>query len=295
MQWNMLAKALYSPENDQPDANNLPSDLFDWTNYRFWRTLQELVRYKSDIICVEEIDTYEEIKPYLHAIGYTSIFCPKFQSPCLQMPNNVGPDGSAIFFRKSLFQIVNLSCEKVILDDYLPTSQVFIILTLKHLKSNKQITLVCVHLKSKEEYHEKRADQMKYILNKIKQHLHFSNCGNLETDRIIICGDFNGEPFEKFYKLIVNNDTDEYLQTNLEDAYTITEPNKIKQPTTIKYRKKKMIMRGIDYVFFNKNTFRLVNYLELPKNNELINKFGLPNLQYSSDHLSLVCDFEFKN
>ena len=60
----------------------MPREVYDWENFRFWRTLEEILRYKADIICLEEVDQYEEIKPYLHAIGYTSIFCPKFNSPC---------------------------------------------------------------------------------------------------------------------------------------------------------------------------------------------------------------------
>ena len=65
MQWNMLAKALWPFD---PLLRN-PKETFDWENYRFWRTLQELVRYDSDIICVEEADFYEEIKPYLNSLG----------------------------------------------------------------------------------------------------------------------------------------------------------------------------------------------------------------------------------
>jgi mRNA deadenylase 3'-5' endonuclease subunit Ccr4 len=68
MQWNMLAKALCQtqPDNDQIKT---PAFVYDWDKYRLWRTLEELTRYKCDIICIEEVDRYEEIKPYLHAIG----------------------------------------------------------------------------------------------------------------------------------------------------------------------------------------------------------------------------------
>ena len=65
MQWNMLARALWSPDM----VSKSPKETFDWENFRRWRTIQELVRYDSDIICVEEADFYEEIKPYLHSLG----------------------------------------------------------------------------------------------------------------------------------------------------------------------------------------------------------------------------------
>ena len=36
---------------------------------------------------------------------------PKFESPCLEMKNNIGPDGCVVFYNKNLFQIHNQRCE----------------------------------------------------------------------------------------------------------------------------------------------------------------------------------------
>jgi mRNA deadenylase 3'-5' endonuclease subunit Ccr4 len=68
MQWNTLARALYTPDQHLIASG----DTHDWANYRFWRTLQELTRFKADILCLEEIDFYEEVKPYLHSLGYNN-------------------------------------------------------------------------------------------------------------------------------------------------------------------------------------------------------------------------------
>ena len=65
MQWNMLARGLCYRE----DYNRAPSEAYDWNSYRKWRTIQELTRHESDIICLEEADFYEEIKPFLHDLG----------------------------------------------------------------------------------------------------------------------------------------------------------------------------------------------------------------------------------
>lgn len=62
----MLARALWRTEDKMNDPK---SCTYDWDNYRFWRTLQELVRYDSDILCVEEVDVYENIKPYMEYLG----------------------------------------------------------------------------------------------------------------------------------------------------------------------------------------------------------------------------------
>lgn len=198
--------------------------------------------------------------------------------------NNVGPDGCAIFYRLSEFQIINMSCEKIMINEEI-CSQVFIIITLKHTKTKKNVTIVCLHLKSKAKNHERRERQIQFVLNSLKIHLSGSTYA---SEPILLCGDFNGEPFENFCKLIVN---DKDL-TNLVDSYSLVSKGK-KEPTTIKIRDSKMLRRGIDYVFYNKNALKLNGYLELPKNDELIEEQGLPNLKYSSDHLSLVCDFTF--
>lgn len=65
MQWNMLAKALCIRE----PSSKSPPEAYDWNNYRKWRTIQELTRHNSDIICLQEADFYEDIKPYLHDLG----------------------------------------------------------------------------------------------------------------------------------------------------------------------------------------------------------------------------------
>ena len=66
MQWNMLARGLWRCEDG---LNSEKSCTYDWDNFRFWRTLQELIRYDSDILCVEEADVYENIKPYMEYLG----------------------------------------------------------------------------------------------------------------------------------------------------------------------------------------------------------------------------------
>ena len=280
MQWNMFARALCIRDSH----SKAPDDTYDWENYRLWRTLEELVRFNADIICMQETDAYEEIKPYMHALGYTSVFCPKFSSPCLGFSPNFGPDGCTIFYKLAKFQIVNMSCEKIFTDSEI-NSQTFMIMHLKHKPTGSQITVVCLHLKSKPSYQDKRTQQIGEILKAIVQHLYAID-KDINKHSLVVCGDFNGEPFEKFYEMITKVN-----ELGLKDAYS--QLNRIKEPTTIKYKGEggSMLKRAIDYVFYTDKNMRLNGYLELPTNDLLINEQGLPNLAYSSDHLSLVCDF----
>ena len=203
----------------------------------------------------------------------------------MNFEGNIGPDGPAIFYRKSMFQINSLSCEKIVTDNNEKNNQSFIILDLKHKSSGKLLTVVCLHLKSKSENFQRRESQIKAILKSVA--FHCSKYGDLTKHSMLFCGDFNGVPSEDFYKLI----TEDTVITNLKDAYSINVEEK--EPTTIKVRNSKWIRRGIDYIFFSQANFKLCSYLALPTNNEIIEREGLPNQNYSSDHLSLVCDFKF--
>ena len=73
MQWNTLARALFSqsdPKMSYKLASNETADkIFDWNNFRKWRILEEILRFDNDIICLEEVDSYEEFKVFLHSIG----------------------------------------------------------------------------------------------------------------------------------------------------------------------------------------------------------------------------------
>jgi nocturnin len=211
---------------------------------------------------------------------------PKLKSPCLLYENNLGPDGSAIFYRKSKFIIETLCCEKITLTDK-THSQIFVILQLKHRETNNIITIVCVHLKSKEGYHELRNRQIKYILNSLSNHLKDTNIKNINDHPILICGDFNGENFEEFYQNHFNDKP--FENCLLKDVYTSL--NGEKRPTTIKIRNGEMIKRGIDYIFHNTTStkLKLISYFDLPKIDDI---YGLPNYQLPSDHLSLIADFK---
>ena len=66
MQWNGLAKNFSTKLLEEASD----TDAFDWDYFRMWRLLEELIRYDCDIICLEEADFYEDIKPYLHNLGF---------------------------------------------------------------------------------------------------------------------------------------------------------------------------------------------------------------------------------
>lgn len=135
---------------------------------------------------------------------------------------------------------------------------------LKNKYTRKRVTILCLHLKAFHEFADKRLEQTKFILNVLKEHL-IGNQEDLNKQPVIICGDFNGVCKEPFYKLILNG-----ADVKLSD---------------INYSVKK---DQIDYIFYTNKSLKLVSYLDRVEVKE-----PLPSLSYPSDHLSLVCDFQF--
>lgn len=62
---------------------------------------------------LQEVDHFEFLNKTLSTQGYQGLFFPKPDSPCLYVKDNNGPDGCAIFFRKSKFEM--LKSKKLVL------------------------------------------------------------------------------------------------------------------------------------------------------------------------------------
>jgi len=271
MQWNGLAKN--SVKNLKSPM--VPMILHDWENFRKWRVLEELLRYNCDIICIQEVDFYEDIKPFLHGLGYASVFCPKMYTNLSKEANKLNSDGCAIFYNLEVFQITQLRSQSICLNGE-HDSQGFIIMQLKHKFTKKRVTITCVHLKAYNDFASKRAQQIEFVLNVMKEHVLQTEEDSLKNLSVILCGDMNGDFTEKFYSLIINNDMFKFR-----DAYPKFEKSNRRQKN------------AIDYIFYTGGFLNLINFLEMevPAKKK---HFEIPSLEYPSDHFSLICDFQIK-
>ena len=82
-----------------------PAKALDWRTRRF-RMLEEIVRHNADVICLQEVDHFRFFRKSLNALGYSGHFTPKPDSPCLYLPENAGPDGCAIFYKRDKFDFI---------------------------------------------------------------------------------------------------------------------------------------------------------------------------------------------
>jgi nocturnin len=59
------------------------------------------------LIFLQEVDHFNFLSGALATQGYTGLFFPKPDSPCLYIQGNNGPDGCAIFYRTDKFDVIN--------------------------------------------------------------------------------------------------------------------------------------------------------------------------------------------
>ena len=83
-----------------------PPEALSWPE-RKYLILEEILTYKPHILCLQEVDHYyDTFQPVLRSLGYGGHFFPKPWSPCLDVHGNNGPDGCALFFDQSRFELL---------------------------------------------------------------------------------------------------------------------------------------------------------------------------------------------
>uniref|UniRef100_A0A8C2EL06 Nocturnin n=2 Tax=Cyprinus carpio TaxID=7962 RepID=A0A8C2EL06_CYPCA len=288
MQWNVLAQAL---GEGMDSFVQCPMDALNWAE-RKYLILQEILTYRPDIICLQEVDHYFDMfQPILASLGYQSSFCPKPWSPCLDVENNNGPDGCALFFNHKRFQSLNTTHLRLSAM-MLKTNQVAIIAALRCQATGRAFCITVTHLKARSGWEVLRSAQGSDLLRNLRNVAHrIKTEEKAETDiPLIVCGDFNAEPSEDVYRNFATS------SLGLDSAYKrLSTDGKTEPPyTTWKIRPSGESCHTLDYVWYSHRAFDVKAVLDFPTA-EQIGPNRLPSYNYPSDHLSLVCDFSFKD
>ncbi|XP_069701047.1 nocturnin isoform X3 [Periplaneta americana] len=289
LQWNVLSQAL-----GQMNDNFVccPDEALEWRSRRY-HMVEELVGYCPDILCLQEVDHFNFLKKVLGSQGYSGMFFPKPDSPCLYIKGNNGPDGCAIFFRDDKFEL--LKAETRILEVWrVQSNQVAVIMLLRVRETGQEICVATTHLKARNGalLSTLRNEQGKDLLDFVMSH-----CGGRP---VIICGDFNAEPTEPVYLTILSNRVlrlaSAYAASGSASSHCDVTESAMREPpyTTWKIREEGEVCHTIDYVFYSQDTFTVEAVLDFPSGEE-IGEGRVPSFNYPSDHFSLVCDFRFKN
>lgn len=251
MQWNMLADSLAF---DFPAVNE---NYLKW-EHRSRLVLEEIDIIAADIICIEELDHYEDLLlPHLMQKGYRGIY---------QKKPDWHKDGTAIFYKTELLELEESEVIKF------PVGNQFALYAkFRMCKENVELVVVATHLKSKKDFEERRVEEIEVILNTLAKD---------SSLPMIICGDFNSEPSWATYQRCLS------CPLNLHSAYFNTLiPDSEPSYTTFKHREH-LESRVIDYIWLK--GFKASEVLSIPSLDE-IGPNALPSENYPSDHLSLSC------
>ena len=244
MTWNVLADQFALDFPAVAQSNLL------WANRRVL-ILEEIVRNAPDIICLQELDHYEDfLEPELKSRGYGSVFKKK---------RGWHKDGLSIFYSLSKFSQVD-SHEVVF-----PGHQFAIGLQLEGL-DHKNFLIFTTHLKAKSQFDLLRVEQIATL---------FKYLSAFQDIPIILCGDFHSIPGSNAYISLLGN------AIGLTSVYGVqNEP----EFTTVKQRNT-LEVKTEDYIW--QRGFRPTGILSIPSLEE-IGATGLPSGNYPSDHISLV-------
>ncbi|XP_034395648.1 nocturnin-like isoform X1 [Cyclopterus lumpus] len=289
MQWNILAQALGEGLDSFVQC---PPEALSWSR-RKYLILEEILTYRPHILCLQEVDHYyDTLQPVLAGLGYSGNFCPKPWSPCLEVEGNNGPDGCALFFDQSRYELldsvnIRLSAMRI------PTNQIAVVTMLRCRRSGRCVCVAVTHLKARSGWEWFRSAQgsdfLRHLQNLVQKHAGDPAGAPMSDIPLFICGDFNAVPTEEVYRRFITS------PLGLDSAYKKLSQDGLTEPeyTTWKIRSTGECCTTLDYIWYSQDTLRVDRVLDMPTE-EQIGPNRLPSFSYPSDHLSLVCDFSFK-
>lgn len=270
-----------------------PLEALNWKE-RKYLILEEILTYRPDILCLQEVDHYyDTFQPIMSSLGYHGSFLAKPWSPCLDVEQNNGPDGCALFYRRSRFSLQATSHLRLSAM-MLPTNQVAIVQTLTCEATGRQFCVAVTHLKARSGWERLRSAQGADLLQRLRSIT--SQGGPVSQDRaapgsipLVVCGDFNAEPTEEVYRRFSSS------PLGLNSVYKLLSSDGQTEPayTTWKIRPSGESCSTLDYIWYSHNALSVDCLLDIPTE-EQIGPDRLPSYHYPSDHLSLVCDLSFK-
>jgi mRNA deadenylase 3'-5' endonuclease subunit Ccr4 len=254
--YNILAEA-YTKPGYFPYA---PQQVLDWS-FRCNNLIKEMTELNADVLCLQEVDRYEDLRNALHPLGYNSVFLRR---------TGRRKDGCATFFKNHLTLVRDVSlsfndyCEQ-----HLRQDNVALILELR-CPNGKNFFVGNTHLYYKDE-NVKRQQALDIV----------REATLLSTKNVILCGDFNTREKTFVYEYMHNN--------GFESLYHNKEIN-TSADSECPYTSFGGKPLDLDYIFASQDiTQRCIRVMRLPDKN-----LALPNRHHSSDHVPIAVTIAFE-
>ncbi|XP_070139287.1 2',5'-phosphodiesterase 12 isoform X2 [Drosophila kikkawai] len=292
-------------------------------DYRKQLFIKEIVGYKADLICLQEVDQKIFDIDFKEILGG-----PSLNYHGIMAPKGTCAEGVAIFVRKSRFELVE--SQVLHLGSKIPKLPIFESLWNK-IKINEQLasricdrstTLQTCLLKIKDTnryilvanthlYFHPDADHIRllqmafsitYVEHLLKEAVKDLKISNPQDIGLIFCGDFNSVPECGIYKLMTEQFVDKDFvdwRSNAEQAVSnveLTQPFEMASACgTPEFTNFTTLFAAcLDYIFYQKDRFEVMQYVPLPTEEQLKVNSAIPSVVIPSDHVALIADLRFK-
>lgn len=321
MSYNILCQHYATPKM----YKYTPTWALDW-NYRKLLLKEEILRYNTDVICLQEVETrtfHEFWTPIMNEAGFSGYFFSKTRSKTMSELELKKVDGCATFIRQSKFTLIlkqhleyNTVCMG--LDRYKKTKDLFnrfmnkdhvaLITHLQHVESGEKILVVNTHLHWDPAFNDVKALQVGILLEELQNIIKKSPIASddYKNTAMIICGDFNSTKLSAVYQLFSTGSVHHHEDMDGRDYGRFTDDGfhhvfKLKSaydhiasnfpfsnytPT---------FTNEIDYVWYSTNTLQVKGLLGKADEEYFQHHIGIPNAHFPSDHIPLVTKFQIRN
>ncbi|KAF9762981.1 putative glucose-repressible alcohol dehydrogenase transcriptional effector like protein [Nosema granulosis] len=276
-------------------------------DYRKENILHDIQSYNVDVLCLQEIETFNYQEFYKDQLDlrcdYSSIFCPKSRAKTIA--DNKSVDGCAIFWKKTKFNIINNFVidflAKISQDPRLSKNQELIarygrkdniaLIAILESTLGEQFIVINVHVYWDPEYKDIKLIQIVVLLEEIEKIKKL-----YRNAKIVLMGDFNSLRDSSVYSLITEGKLD---KNDFEEAnYNLTFEPKLGTKFQDAYSGEDMDFTNftpqfkgvIDYIFYSEG-LQAVSILSPIESEYADRVVGLPNVHFPSDHIFISAKF----
>eukprot|EP01130_Rhizamoeba_saxonica_P015525 TRINITY_DN6995_c0_g1_i1.p1 TRINITY_DN6995_c0_g1~~TRINITY_DN6995_c0_g1_i1.p1 ORF type:complete len:501 (+),score=94.86 TRINITY_DN6995_c0_g1_i1:245-1747(+) len=320
--YNVLAESYVDVDRIQ----YCPSWALPW-DYRKKRILNEILYYKADVICLQEVEHKQFVnffEPELAEKGYVGKFQPKSRARTMDHYSSLNVDGCCIFWKEEYFTFVDQhiieyqalcmqkheTIAKEGLNRIMTKDNVALAVLLQPiaelaLNDDSGILFVNTHMHWDPLFSDVKLMQVKMLMEEIEDFV-----GRYENELpIVCCGDFNVTPDSGAYKLIstgkIEKDHADWL------GYDYGEYSSEPLTHSLHFKSSYSAVLGgepdftnytsdfigvLDYIWFSDDFLTTQKVLETVSSDIVKSHNGaLPNPWMCSDHIPIVAEIHEKH
>lgn len=242
--------------------------------HRFPLILNDILAHSPDVVCLQEVDRFEDFRFALKTAGYEGTFCKKDGKFC--------KDGNAVFWKVAKFPSWRSKHIKLLPKNFMKA--LFVRLT---MVSGARIVVCSTHLKAGFDREDQRLEQATSLVQRLER---FAG-----DDPTILCGDLNAhysplclcssetccDPTRMFKAKVIPM----LLEAGFRNAY-----GSFPSFTCWAGYIDREVKATFDYIFI-RGSVRALSVLDVPCDEQVAQlPTRLPNDTYPSDHVYLVAD-----